>query len=241
MPIIRNFRNHVDRLLRNAHATGAATATSGQGPMIFNEQWRAALDTTNTWTATLGVTGTAAVGTVSGVRVLRLLAPAISDTSLVEAKAILTNPFARVPTAASALYRSIVLEFEMQLVNVASITNTAFLAGLYSGASAGRSANDAIGFILASDALNTLTDKGSVETVNVVSPAPTLTNWNKYKIVCGPTTVRFYVNDVLVSTHSDSATLPDTAGIQAAMFYLVSDAAADPEVKIGPCRCYLEE
>ena len=238
-PIIRagiDYRH----LLRNSNAGGAATAISTRGPVIANETWATTIDTTNSWTVTVGATGTAAVASVSGVRVLALLAPAISDTALVNHKATLTNPGARAPTASTAIWRTVVMEWEMKLANVASIDNTKFIAGIYSGAAAGRDQNDASGFILASDLLNTLVDNAGTETVTVVSPAPTLTDWNKYKhIIRASTQHEFYVNDVLVDTRTTN--LPVTSGLLAAQFYLVSDAAADPRVDIGPVRIWLEE
>ena len=228
------------RLLRTANATGVATATTSRGPMVLSETWAAAIDTTNVWTVTVGATGTAAVASVSGIRLLALLAPAIADTAQVNAKASLTNPVALVPTATANIYQRVVLEFEMKLTTLASIDNAQFIAGLYTGDAAGRSAANASGFILAADALNTLTDKAGVEAVTVVSPAPTLTNWNKYKHIINATSHEFYVNDVLVATHSTAANLPLTY-MSAAQFYLVSDAADDPRVDIGPVRCYLED
>ena len=66
------------QILRNAQATGAATASSMQGPMVYNEFMGVALDTTNPWVTSVAGTGTVARAVVTARPVIRLASSSIS-------------------------------------------------------------------------------------------------------------------------------------------------------------------
>ncbi len=220
------------RLFRNAQATGAATASSGQGAMKYSEGWNVAIDATNVWTTSVGATGTVAMGTNAGRQIALLNCPAASDRAEMQGKKVLTNPGVSSPTL--DIYQQLVMEWEMLLGTLANIENTLALFGLINAGGA-RTSNNIIGFILASDALNVITDAAAAETVTVFPSPPTLTVSNKYKIVVRNGAVDFYVNDVLGVTH--------TANIPALPFqpqFRVDAEAATGATKaeIGAVRCY---
>lgn len=221
-----------ERLYRNASATGAATAISGQGPMKYSEGWNAAIDATNIWTTSVGATGTAAVSNNAGRRILLLDCPVAGDRAQTEGRRILTNPGAS--SATLDIYQKLVLEWEMLLGTLANIDNALALFGLVNTGGA-RTSTNIIGFILVADALNVITDNGGTETVTVFPSPPTLTVSNKYKIVVRNGAVDFSVNDGAITTH--------TANIHALPFqpsWRVDAEALTGATKaeIGAVRCY---
>lgn len=127
----------------------------------------------------------------------------------------------------------LIMEWEVKLATVASIDNDHFFMGLSAVNNATRASNNIAGFILTADALNAITDDGVGETVSAVG-APTLTNWNKLKIVAYNAIIEFYVNEVMQARHTTTAgeDLPDVNAH--GMFYLPQEAAANGgELHIG--------
>ena len=234
--IFPGIKTQIDRMLRNLHASGAATAVTGQGPMIINERWATTVDTTNIWTATLGATGTAAQATSSGRKIGRLNAPAALDAVQLETKAGILNPKAAAVAPTTDIYQRLILEFEAALGTVANIDNTKFFMGLYCGTLPNRDANNVVGFVLDGDVLKTLTDAAGTETLTTVATPPTLTSSNKYKIVHKAASVEFYVNDVLKNTHTTN--LPTAAALSAAFHIKAEDAT---KIDLGALRCYLSD
>ena len=233
-PIIRIPIDYT-RLLRNAHATGAATAINTQGPMIINEQWSTAtLDGTNTWVTDPTGTGTVARGTNAGRAICLLNLPANLDMARIAGRRTVTNPGVSDPNL--DMYQQLVLEFELLFGTVANIANVTdgFFAGLGAGASL-RASQNVAGFVLVSDALNVLTDAAAAETVTVVGSSPTLTVSNLYKVVIRNGAVDFWVNKVLKVTH--------TANIPAVplTFSLGATAEGATKLELGNVRMYLQD
>ena len=237
-PIVRAGINY-RRLLRNGNATGLFTASNSGGPMKLHETWGGAIDTTNQWTRTLGGSGTATVGTLSGWRQLPLASAATTDTVSVIARFAATNPIGLAAAMTDAIYKRAVMEWECRFLNVANMDNSKTAMLITYGATGTRDDNGAAGFVLDGDLLQTLTDNAGTEELNAVTPAPTLTVVNLLRIEVDTTGMDFYVNDSLVKRHSTSANLP-TAALQPA-FYNVSDAAAASTLRIGAFRFWMEE
>mgnify|MGYP001602016947 FL=1 len=226
----RQLRDHV---ARNTPYVGAMTAATRGSTMVAFDLFAAALDETNKWATAVVATGTAAAATVSNRRVLRLNCPAASDTARGRVLGQVTNP--QGASATNDVYQQLVLEFVMALGTVANIDNAQFIVGLGAAGTEIRTTADVIGFILVSDALNTLTDSGGTETVTVVSSGPTLTSFNKYKIVVRNGAVDFYVNDVLKNTHTANI----TAVLVIPFFFCFAEAATGAtECDIADLRCY---
>ncbi len=132
------------------------------------------------------------------------------------------------------IWQRVVLEFEAALVGVTAQNNSKFLMGL-AQTNGERSDDNVLGFSLVSDALNTLTDKAGTETENVVSSPPTLTAYNRYKIVLSNGSVEFYVNGALVDTIiTNIPAIPLKAA-----FVLISDNSGSAELRVGATRLYL--
>lgn len=228
-----------DKLLRSASAGGTTTAITATGPMIYNELWATGtIDTTNLWQTTVAATGTVSTLTAGSLRVVRLNCPAGADQARFGGQRKIVTP---ISPGTNYLYTRLTMEWSAILVNVANHENANFIMGMGDEAAGAtidhRGANDALGFILVSDALNTLTDSGGTETVTVVPSAPTLTNYNRYKIVIENGSVQFYVNKVLEVTHTTNIpALPLKIN-----FVVISEAAVAAELRIGPLRCWLED
>jgi hypothetical protein len=205
--VIRSSRPVGDRILRNLPMTGVATASSAGGPMLINELWSATTDTTNRWTVTLGATGNTVYaigdGSTLGLANLKLACPAASDTVILASK--LKVPVMTSLTPSNTIYKRSIMEWEAKFVGTIGNTDNAyFFMGLTEGsnASATRATNRLIGFSLASDALNTITDDSSGTAENTMTSPPTMTNRNKFKMVFRDGGVDFYVNDVFKNTHT---------------------------------------
>jgi len=221
------------RLLRNQQASGAATATTAQGPMAYHEVWAAAIDATNLWTTGAGGTGSVAQSTSGGRQIALADCPAAGDRAEFQGKRALTNPSGAVATR--DIYQKLVLEWEMLLGTIANVDNALALWGFINLGGARTSAN-IIGFILASDALNAITDSGGAETVTAVASPPALTQSNKYRIVVRNGAVDFYVNDLLKNTHTTNIpALPLKP-----QFRVDAEAGTGAtKAEIGAVRCYL--
>lgn len=141
----------------------------------------------------------------------------------------------------NTILRRLVMEFEAKFATVESIDNPTFFMGLASIQLATRATTNIAGFILAVDALNSITDDGVGETAKAVG-APVLTNWHKYRIEVLAGTIYFYVDEVLRATHTTAAVerLPDTAMFP--VFYLPQEAGASGgELHTGIVRIWTED
>ena len=227
------------QLLRNAQATGAATARSSQGPMIFNELWgAAAIDATNLWTTTVEGTGTVTITTSTTRRVCALNTVAADQRAAIDSS--LRSIFVPSGAASTAeIYKRLILEWEMQFSANEPGGNNRTAFGLVGGATnMSREANDLAAFGFLADVMQTVTDKAGTETETASLVSPTITNWNLYKIVVRNAAIDFYINGSLANTHTTNLpAVPLNAGFNIKRG--VADAAVI--VNIGAARMWLED
>ncbi len=189
------------------------------------ETWQdeAGIDAT-VWTT--AVTGTGAVArdaTEAAYLKAVLSGPANADTARIRSN----QRWVCAPDTygTNTLLRRLIMEWEAKFATVASIENTTFFMGLAATTAATRATTNIVGFILASDALNSITDDGVGETTKIVG-APTLTVWHKYAIDVQTRKIAFYIDEAKVAEHTTSAgdDLPDQT--MYLNFYLPQEAAA---------------
>ena len=201
----------------------------------FIETWQdeAGIDAT-VWTVTDPATGAAWSRGASGAYLRATSEPnadetarLVSDQRWVVAQSLYDT---------NRILRKFVLEFELKLTNVANIDNTLALFGLTSVTTHTRASNNIIGFALASDVLQSVTDNGGTETVNTTF-GETLTNWNKLKIDIYAGHVKFHVNEVEVADHTTN--LPD-----APMYlncFVDTEAGGAATTELGDIRVWTED
>ena len=134
----------------------------------------------------------------------------------------------------------IVLEWDMRLTNITNMLNDSVLFGFGNSKTSIRTSNNIAGFILDGDVLKSITDNGGTEELTDVSAGITVTEWNKYRITALPgNTVQFYINDTLVATHNNAASLPNDA--MYIIFHNANDSAADADVDVAHIRQWYSE
>jgi len=134
----------------------------------------------------------------------------------------------------------IVLEWDMRLTNVANMLNTSVLFGFGNSKTSIRTSDNIAGFILDGDVLKSITDNSGTEELTDVSDGITVTNWNKYRITALPgNIVQFYINDAVVATHNNAASLPNDA--MYIIFHNANDSAADADVDVAHIRQWYSE
>lgn len=236
---IEQVKAAVNKLVRNFPSPGLHTAGNVASPVLMQELWTAALDTTNVWTTTLGGTGSASANVSAGHRLMNLSCGAGLDAAAISSKRLFGVPD-QLPTAAATIHRKLIVEWMAALVSVANTDNAVFNMGLAPSDGGVRTTGDLIGFVLVSDALNTLTDVNGTETLTVVSSPPTLTDWNKYRIEIERSTgdQLFYVNEVLKNRHTTTYERAISGRIN---FNTASEIAVASQLLIGPVRCWVEE
>lgn len=140
--------------------------------------------------------------------------------------------------AASSMPRRMVFEWECYMSSQAN-TGANFFMGTGPGAD-NRSVNNIMGFILAAAGGNftTLTDNAGVEETTNVNPSyPGDATWGLYRIEILSGSVKFYINRVLVATHT--AQLPNTYDFL--NFYNISGVAVAESVLIGAVRVWFDD
>ena len=212
----------IDDIRRFTPMGGTVTAGTVTGPMLMQEYCGTAVDATNKWTVTVGATG--AVAVQSNPRHFRLNLPAAADTARLNAQSVVNSPSNHVTT--THIWTKMTAEWVRQMGTLANIVNaTSFMGFATDPGNDTRATNGIIGFILASDVLNTITDSAGTETLNVTSGL-TLTNYNKYRITINGSaspTVDFYVNDVLQFSHSTNIVTAANCGLA---FYFDAEVGA---------------
>jgi len=89
-----------------------------------------------------------------------------------------------------------------------NVDNTLSFWGWMPIAAGLRTTDNIIGFALIGDDLQTVTDSGGGETVNT-GFGETMANHNKFKIVIEEEQVLFFLNEVLIATHTTNVpTIP---------------------------------
>ena len=124
--------------------------------------------------------------------------------------------------------KRLVMEFEFLLGVPANLDNALCFFGLMPTAVATRATNNLIGFGLAADVLQTVTDAGGAETLTT-GFGETLTNHNKLRLEIMEAEVRFFVNEQLVATHA--ATVPQVPMYPT--FYAVTEAGGACAIAVG--------
>lgn len=204
----------------------------------FYEGWQDELGIDFTvWTTAITATGTVARDVTEPPYLKVLLSgPANGDTARLYGN---QRWFCRPDTyGLNTILRKLTIEFEAKFSVVASIDNPTFFMGLGAIQLSTRASTNIAGFILTADALNSITDDGVGETVKAVG-APVLTTWHKYRIEVLAGTIYFYIDEVLVATHTTAAVerLPDTAMFP--VFYCPQEAGANGGlVHIGTVRIW---
>lgn len=237
-PIIRSPKAILPDIARMLPSAVTHTAINGGSDMILKELWiHTTADDTNVWTVAATGTGTTAVSAAGDGKVHRLF----SGGALDDVARTISRPYAPNVlsiTNASEMYTKVIAEWMMQFVEPTDENNAAFLAGFLAQNAGGtdRSSTNALGFILASDALNTLSDKAGTETVTVATGAPSLTEWNTYRITMTNGNIAFAVNGVTLVNNTTN--LP----LKPLQFTIVNkqEAAGTAGVRLGPVAIWAE-
>ncbi len=174
--------------------------TVNQPRMTFLETWQAGAVDALIWTPTNPATGTAwTLGTVTGIgRSIRTVPNATEFGRLVSNHiwdAMVTY------WGNNTIQKSLNMEWEMQLSNLANIDNANAFYGLTAVSTDTRSSNNIIGFGLNTDVLETVTDAAGVEQATTTF-GETLTNKNRFRIQVTATNVKFYLNGAVIATHA---------------------------------------
>lgn len=201
----------------------------------FIETWQdeVGIDAT-VWTVTDPTTGAAWSRGASGAYLRATSAPNANET----ARLVSDQRWKAAPDTygTNTIHRRLVLEFELKLTNVANIMNAVAFIGLTPGAGDNRASNNIIGFALAADVLQSVTDNGGTETVNTTF-GETLTNWNKLKIDIYAGHVKFYVNEVEVADHTTN--LPDAP--MYVNYYIITEGGGAATIDVGVTRVWTED
>jgi len=133
----------------------------------------------------------------------------------------------------NTIVRQTVLEFEFTTTLVANLDNAVCFWGFTPAQANDRASQNIIGFGLIGDALQTVTDLATIETVNT-GFGEDLATYNKFRIeilaVAGVGTVLFYLNEVLVATHITN--LPDLPMYPNFQFDTEATGGAVPQIGV---------
>lgn len=185
------------------------------------------------WTVTNPATGVAWARTVAGAFIYAQSVPNANEVARLRG-----NQQWRAHTLAIAtriIPVKFIFEFEMLLGNVVNIDNAIFICGLTPGIADTRATNNIIGFGLAADVLQTVTDLAGAETVNT-GFGEVLAQHNKFRIEVSDTLVRFLLNGAVLASHITN--LPD--GPFYPMFYIDTEAGGAATIAIGWTRAWYE-
>jgi hypothetical protein len=140
---------------------------------------------------------------------------------------------------AESVVRKAVVEFELQLLDMANIGNTDFFIGLALQGDARSWSTNLIGWGLdggSPQLLQSITKDAVGETTNS-GFGETLTNWNKLKVEITYGHVKFFLNELQVADHVTNFS-------QNALFlngYIPTLAGGSATFKIGTTRCWMED
>jgi len=212
------------------------TINMGARPAInFYEGWQdeAGIDA-NIWTVTNPATGTAWARGAAGAYLRATSVPNANETCrLVSDQRWVVAPDIY---GTNTILRSLVLEFELKLTNVANIDNVLSFLGLSTAANDNRGSNNIIAWGLTADVLQSITDDAGAETVNT-GFGETLTNWNKLKIKVYSGHVKFFINEAEVADHPNN--LPDFP--MYFNFFVDTEAGGAATIEVGVIRCWMED
>ena len=163
------------------------------------ESWQDLLIDANIWTVIDPATGIPWTPQVSGAFLYNVVTPNANEVARMRGNHWWVQNW-NTPNL-NLMVKKLVMEFELMIGVPANLDNTLCLFGILPSAVATRATNNIIGFGLAADVLQTITDSGGAETVNTTF-GETLTNHNKFRIEVIESAVRFYLNEVLIATHA---------------------------------------
>jgi hypothetical protein len=132
----------------------------------------------------------------------------------------------------NSIPQQFVLEFELRLADLANIDETATFFGLAPAQDDDLTVQNIIGFAISSSDLISVTDDAGSRTVSP-GMGVTLTDLNKLKIVVRAGAVDFYVDEVLMATHTTD--IPTVA--EHLDFYAAALSGVFASVGIGQLRC----
>ncbi len=163
------------------------------------ESWQDLLIDANIWTVIDPATGIPWTPQVSGAFLYNVVTPNANEVARMRGNHWWVQNW-NTPNL-NLMVKKLVMEFELVIGVPANLDNTLCFFGLLPSAVATRATNNIIGFGLAADVLQTITDSGGAETVDTAF-GETLTNHNKFRIEVIESAVRFYLNEVLIATHA---------------------------------------
>lgn len=200
------------------------------------EGWQdeAGIDAT-IWTITNPAGGTAWARAADGADLMVSSIPNANETARIRSN--MRWPMMPTLYGTNKVLRRFNLDFEMQLADIANMDNALCVFGLTPGIGNDRTSNDIIVFCLTGDGLQTLTDRGGVETVNSGFAGVTLTSKNKFHIEIYLNHVKFYLNEVQLADHA--ANLPDQA--MYVNFFVDTEAGGAATIKLGIIRAWPED
>ena len=203
--------------------------------LYLYEGWQDEAGIDNTvWTVTDPATGNPWSRGVAAIYVRAICQPFANETCRLRSN----QRWLAAPTVygKDTILRRLTLEFEMKLADVANMDNTKCFFGLNPLADGDRGSNSIIGWSLAADVLQSITDNGGAETVNT-GFGETLTDWNKLKIDIYEGHVKFFINEVEVADHTTN--LPSLA--MWLNFFVDTEGAALATIELGIIRAWTED
>lgn len=162
------------------------------------ETWQDLLIDANIWTVTDPATGIPWTPQVSGAFLYNIVTPNANEVARLRGNHWWIQNWLTPNT--NLIVKRLIMEFELMIGVPANLDNTLAFFGLLPSAVATRATQNIIGFGLAADVLQTITDAAGAETTNTAF-GETLTNHNKFRIEIIESAVRFYLNEVLIATH----------------------------------------
>ena len=184
------------RYLKGIMLTGSIAAEPANRLI---ESWQDLLIDANIWTVTDPATGIPWTPQVSGAFLYNIVTPNANEVCRMRGNHWWVQSW-NTPNL-NLVVKKLVMEFELMIGVPANLDNTLAFFGLLPSAVATRATQNIIGFGLAADVLQTITDSGGVETTNTAF-GETLANHNKFRIEVIESAVRFYLNEVLIATHA---------------------------------------
>ncbi len=250
-PVIRSWKTYADKLQRNGPSGGASTARNGRSLVKIQETWDDdTADTTNVWGTAVGGTGAVSVNhaDTNGVPYFLLNMPAGSDTARLINGDGGTNFFNPLSVAVATLltnyrYRRLIVEFMLKFGTLANQDNAVFMAGFLTTGASGtnRVSTNALGIGLSADALVLFSDKAGTEVeVTPSGTAPTLTDWNTYRITLSGVSMAVDINHGLYT----GSILTTANHPVAPLLFTVADGAeagGETSLRVGPVTLWLEE
>jgi hypothetical protein len=186
------------------------------------------------WTRTNPATGGAWVRGAVGSYLMAVVSPNANENGRLRSNQ--RWPLNPTVYGTNQILRGLTVEWEAYFQLLGNVDNANFIMGLTNAAGATRASNNIIGFGLVGGALQTITDDGGTETVNA-GFGETLANLNKFKIDISLNSVVFYLNEVLIATHTTN--LPNS--VMWLNHYYPTGAGGASIYSLGPVRVWTKD